>query len=85
MENPEVDALLATNIVKSYFESVYGNIGMLLFKVESVNPNTQENVWKVVCSLFTSLGSGKRTKYLVSVNIATHKIMDVTTLADESI
>jgi len=73
----EIDVIKATTLVKEYFQNIYGNLGLLLFKIESVNPNTEANVWVVYCNFFTSLGASKRTRYKVRVNIQTGKIVDV--------
>lgn len=75
--NNDMDALKITNTVKEYFEKVHGNLGLLLFKVESVKPNSKENIWIVQCSFYPSLGSAKRASYRVKVNIKTGKIEEV--------
>lgn len=72
----EIDIEKATIMVKRYFQKIHDDLGLLGFKVESVDKNTTPNVWKVRCSFFPSIGSEKRSYYLVRVNIKTG-IMDV--------
>lgn len=72
-----IDAGKATSIARHYLEENYGNLGMLLFRVEFVQPNGEKNKFKVLCSLLSSLGSSKRLYYLVKVNIADGDIVDV--------
>ena len=72
-----IDAGKATSVVRNYLEENYGNLGMLLFRVEGVEPNGEKNKFKVLCSLLSSLGSSKRLYYLVKVNIANGAIVDV--------
>lgn len=76
MEEP-VDAGQATKIVRSYLEDNFGNLGMLLFKVEFVKPNGEKDKFRVLCSLLTSLGSNERSYYYIHVDIKKGIILDV--------
>ena len=73
----EVDAGQATKIVRSYLEDNYGNLGMLLFRVESVQPNGDKDKFKVLCSLLPSLGSKERAYYYIRVDIKSGRLLDV--------
>ncbi|MFH1234924.1 MAG: hypothetical protein V1493_04920 [Candidatus Diapherotrites archaeon] len=76
-EDKADDAGKATEITKNYLEKAHGNLGLLLFRIEQVKPNTKEHVWLVRCSVFTSLGSSKRTYYELKVNIKTGRVEEV--------
>ena len=77
VSNKVDDAGKATDIARNYLEKQHGNIGLLLFRVEEVKPNTNENIWIVVCSLFTSLGSTERAYYEIKLNVKDGKIEKV--------
>lgn len=72
-----IDAGKATSIARHYLEENYGNLGMLLFRVEGVEPNGEKNKFRVLCSLLSSLGSSKRLYYLIKVNISDGDIAEV--------
>ena len=72
----EIDIEKATLMAKRYFQKIHDNLGLLAFKIESVDRNTEPDIWKVRCSFFPSIGSEKRSYYLVRVNIKTG-IIDV--------
>ncbi len=72
-----IDAQKVTLTVKKYFSAIHDNLGLLAFKVEKVEPKSAKDVWKVSCSFYPSIGSSKRSYYLVRVNINTG-IVDVT-------
>jgi len=72
-----IDAGKATSIARHYLEENYGNLGLLLFRVEFVKPNGEKDKFQVLCSLLGSLGSSKRLYYLIKVNIADGNIVDV--------
>ena len=76
-ENKVDDASKATDIVRDYLQKQSGDLGLIMFRIEKVTPNKQENVWHVDCSLFTNLGAIKRTYYHAKVNIKTGKIDEV--------
>jgi len=48
----EIDANKASNLVKNYFETVHGNLGMLRFLIESAILGMERGVWVVRCSFF---------------------------------
>lgn len=73
----EVDAGQATKIVRSYLEDNYGNVGLLLFRVESVRPNGDKDKFKVLCSLLPSIGSNERIYYYIRVDIKSGKLLDI--------
>jgi len=67
----------ATSIARNYLEVNFGNLGMLLFRVEQVAPNGVEGQINVLCSLLNSIGSNKRLHYMIKVNVTEGKIVDV--------
>ena len=73
----EVDAGQATKIVREYLEQNYGNLGMLLFRIEFVQPNGDKDKFRVLCSLLPSLGSKDRVFYYARVDIKNGKLIDV--------
>lgn len=72
-----IDAGKATSVARKYLEENYGNISMLLFRVEYVKPNTDKNKFIVLCSLLNSIGSSKRLYYRIKVDIEKGKMFDV--------
>lgn len=64
-----IDAGKATAIVRQYLEDNYGNVGMLLYRVESVKPNSEKDKFIVLCSILSSIGSAKRLYHQIKVNI----------------
>ncbi len=73
----QIDAGKATTIARNYLEENYGNIGMLLFRVISVEPNGAEDQFHVLCSLLNSIGSSKRSYYQIKINISDGEIKEV--------
>lgn len=73
----QIDAGNATSIARSYLEENYGNLGMLLFRVISVQPNGTKDQFHVICSLLNSIGSSKRLYYKIKVNITDGSIKEV--------
>lgn len=67
----KIDANKASSLVKNYFETTLGNLGLLRFLIESAILDEDRNVWIVRCSFFSSLGSAKRVKYEVEINAET--------------
>ena len=65
------DARIITELVKQYFETINPALGSSLFRIESIVPNTRENIWIVHCSFKASFGSVKRLYYEVKVNSKT--------------
>jgi len=64
----EIDAVTVTNTVKAYFENYNPQLGFLLFRIESVDPNDKPGVWIVKCSFKASFGSTKRLYYELHVS-----------------
>ncbi len=72
-----LDAQKATMTVKKYFSAIHDNLGLLAFKIEKVEQNSAKDIWNVSCSFYPSIGSSKRSYYLVRVN-RTGEIVAVT-------
>lgn len=73
----ELDARKSTEIAIDYLQSVYGSLNTALFRIEDVQQNSDETKYYVICSLLTSLGSSKRTYYIIKVNIKTENIISI--------
>ncbi|MDP1728733.1 MAG: hypothetical protein Q8L27_00835 [archaeon] len=71
-----VDASKATRIATEYLEGIYGNLSMLLFRIEDVQPNTDNDKYFVLCSLLTNVG-GPRSYYYIKVNITNGGIIKI--------
>lgn len=67
----------ATQLTRKFLEDNYGNINMLLYRIENVVRNSHENIYKVVCSILPSIGSSERVYYLLKIDIAKEMIIDV--------
>ncbi len=62
-----MDAVIITQKIKNYFENITPQLGFLLFRIESIDPNTKPNIWVVRCSFKASFGSNKRLYYELHV------------------
>ncbi|MFQ5620942.1 MAG: hypothetical protein ACE5FT_03795 [Candidatus Nanoarchaeia archaeon] len=82
MEGMELDAAEATRIVRAYFQEQSGPVGVLFFRVESVKPNSKEDVYIVRCSFYPAPGTPQPTRYEVKVNTKTKNIIDVQELKE---
>ncbi len=70
-DNSIDDARVVTQVTKQYFENLNPQLGYLFFRIESISPNSDENVWLVECSFLASLGSNERLHYRLKVNSKT--------------
>ena len=63
----------AIDLVKELFEHIHGNLGLLRFSVEKLEPkngvpnNMNSNTWEVIFSFYKTLSSQQPTKYLAEV------------------
>ena len=76
-EISQVDGARATTIAREYLEQNFGNVGMLYYRVESLERNTEKTKFYVICSLLSSFGSKERLYYKIKVNIADGNILEV--------
>jgi hypothetical protein len=80
-ESTKISASIrAVSLVRSLFEHIHGNLGVLKFSIEELkptngSPSTESQKWDVICSFFKTLGASSPTRYLASVNL---KDMSVT-------
>lgn len=64
------ESIKAIELVRSVFEHIHGNLGVLRFSVDRLVPKSDAvGEWIVECSFFESLGSSQKSKYKVQVNI----------------
>lgn len=68
------NSIKAIELTRAVFESVHGNLGVLRFNIEKLEPingvngeNSQK--WKIICSFFETLGSQQPSRYEVNVNL----------------
>ena len=73
--NP-IDAGKATRIATEYLESIYGNLNLLLFRIEDVRANGDITKYLVLCSLLTNVG-GPRSYYFIKVDIKNGNLLKV--------
>ena len=73
----QVDGAKATAIARSYLEQNYGNVGMLYYRVENLERNTEKTKFYVICSILSAFGSKERLYYKFKVNIADGNILEV--------
>lgn len=71
------DILKASLMAKDFFRKVNEDRDLIGFIVGDVKKNTQENVWKVMCGFFPTIGSQIRVFYLVKVDVAENRIISV--------
>lgn len=70
----ESASIEAIQLVRSVFEHVHGNLGVLRFNIEELTPTNGTNgenskKWKVICSFFETVGSSSPSRYESSVNL----------------
>ena len=67
----------AIDLVKELFEHIHGNLGLLRFSVEKLEPkngitnNSDANKWEIIFSFYQTLSSQQPTKYLAEVILDT--------------
>ncbi len=63
----------AIELVKSLFESIHGNLGLLKFSLEKLEPNNGDgensDKWLVICSFYKTLSSQEPTVYQADVDL----------------
>lgn len=63
----------AVELVKSLFESIHGNLGLLKFSLEKLEPNNghgeNSDKWLVICSFYKTLSSQEPTVYQADVDL----------------
>ncbi len=63
------------DLVKDLFENIHGNLGLLRFSIEKLEPkngipnNPNADKWEVIFSFYKTLSSQQPTKYLAEVNL----------------
>ena len=71
-----IDVSKATRTVTEYLEGLYGNLNLLMFRLEDVRLNGVKNRYLVICSLLTNVG-GPRRYYFVKVDITNGDILKI--------
>lgn len=70
------DVSKATRIATGYLEGIYGNLNLLMFRIEDVRKNTDQSKYHVLGSLLTNVG-GPRRYYFIKVNVSDGKILKI--------
>ena len=69
----QMKQIRAIELVKSLFESIHGNLGLLKFSLEKLEPNNGNNEnsdkWLVICSFYKTLSSQEPTVYQADVDL----------------
>lgn len=75
----ESASIQAIQLVRSVFESVHGNLGVLKFNIEELAPINGTNgedskKWKIICSFFETVGSSSPSRFESSVNLTDNTV-----------
>ena len=67
-------SIRAIILARAVFEAVHGNLGLLKFNIESLDPTNRTNgenskKWKIICGFYETLGSQSPSQYEVNVNL----------------
>ena len=70
----ESASVQAIQLVRTVFEHIHGNLGVLKFNIEELTPINGTNgedskKWKVICSFFESVGSSSPSRFESIVNL----------------
>ena len=79
----EIDGRQATRLVQDYFMEQYGQYGVTVFEVESLEYDKDEKKWTLECSFFRTLLTQQKSHYSVVVYLD-GKIGPVKKLAEPS-
>ena len=68
-------------LVRSLFEYIHGNLGLLKFSIDRLEPKNNghpgqdSNIWEVECSFYEALGSKAPTHFIAEVNLSQNQVM----------
>ncbi|OIO64982.1 hypothetical protein AUJ30_01700 [Candidatus Wolfebacteria bacterium CG1_02_39_135] len=70
----ESASIQAIQLVRTVFENVHGNLGVLKFNIEELTPingadEKDSKKWKVICSFFESVGSSSPSRFESIANL----------------
>jgi hypothetical protein len=65
----EIDGREATRVVQNYFMERYGQFGVNLFGVESVEFDEKKKVWTIICSFYRTLAATQEDFYSITVRL----------------
>ncbi len=71
-----VDAANAAKIAKNYAVTM-SPIADFTFRIYSVNRNTEQNIWKVLCEYYSAASDKQPTIYLIRVDVARGAVVDI--------
>jgi hypothetical protein len=77
----------AIQLVRNLFEAIHGNVGLLKFSLEKLEPNnghgSDSDKWLVICSFYKTLSSQEPTIYQADVDL-TNNIVSVKAIKGET-
>lgn len=73
----DMDASKATALARKFLEENFGNISMLLYRIESVEPNSKATIYKVLASILPSVGASERVYYYLIIDIEKADVKEV--------
>lgn len=79
MSKAKSDTIKAIELVRSLFEHIHGNLGLLSFSIEELKvlPKESESSlpkYEIICSFFETLGSDSQSKYTTVVDMANKEV-----------
>ena len=75
----ETNSIKAIQLTRTVFEYVHGNLGVLRFNIEKLEPKDadigEDSInWEIVCSFYETLGAKEPSRYKTVVNVATNQV-----------
>jgi hypothetical protein len=84
---PPTKQIRAIDLVKGLFEHIHGNLGLLRFSIEKLEPNNgggqNSDKWLVICSFYKTLSSQQPTVYQADVDL-TENLVSVKAIKGET-
>ncbi len=79
MDNEKIKSVQAIELVRTVFESIHGNIGLLKFNIEELTPKNgkgedDSQKWEIICSFYETLGSANPSRYSATVDLKDNTI-----------
>ena len=76
----------AIELVRNLFEAIHGNLGLLKFSLEKLEPNNgkgkDSDKWIVICSFYKTLSSQEPTVYKADVDL-TENLVSINAIKGE--
>ena len=75
----EIDAAKAAAVAHTHAISV-SSLASFTFRLISVDKNTQENIWKVVCEYYGTAADKAPTRYVIKVDVSKGTVVSIATI-----